>query len=172
MTQLFESPANDTLLSFAVSEVTSSTESGVIDMVVSSTMKRVIIPSIGVDMEIVDEEGISEEEAFLRGAWLLPRTAVPNRDSGNTVIAAHRFLYTSGPNTFYHLDKVKEGDEIIVEWQGERFVYTVSGSKVVPPTAVEILTPTEAPMLTLFTCTPIFTTKNRLVVTAKLSTKE
>lgn len=158
--------AQESLLAFAVPEYASTTPA----TTVSSSTKRLRIPSIGVDMEVVDEPGVGEQEAFERGAWLLPRTAIPGGDPGNAVIAAHRYLYTEGPNTFFHLDKLSEGDEVFVDWRGETYTYIVQDSTVVPPTAVEILEQTDETILTLFTCTPVYTTKNRLVVTAKLST--
>jgi len=128
---------------------------------------RIMIPAIGVNMEIVVDE-TDEQTAFSRGAWLLPGTAEPGGTSGNAVIAAHRYLYTSGPNTFYHLDKLKEGNRILIDWQGKHYTYRVRDSFVVSPQMVEILKQTEKPILTLFTCHPVFTTKSRLVVTAEL----
>lgn len=151
-----------TLLAFDETEQEGNTT----DSFFSTSTNRIAIPSIGVDMEIINEPGITEDAAFERGAWLLPRTAEPSRETGNSVIAAHRFLRTDGPNTFFHLDKLSPGDDIIITWEGETITYRVDDSTVVPPTAVEILTPTEAPRLTLFTCTPVFTTENRLVITA------
>lgn len=132
---------------------------------------RIMIPSIGVNMEIVADES-DEQTAFARGAWLLPGTAEPGGVSGNAVIAAHRYLYTSGPNTFYHLDKLKEGNRILIDWQGKHYTYRVRDSFVVSPQMVEILKQTEKPILTLFTCHPVFTTKSRLVVTAELTETE
>jgi LPXTG-site transpeptidase (sortase) family protein len=128
---------------------------------------RVIIPSIGVDMLIVTDED-NEKDAFARGAWLLPGTAEPGGLTGNTVIAAHRYMYTSGPNTFYHLDKLKIGDQIIVRWREKDYLYIVRETKIVDPSEISILNPTEKPTLTLFTCHPIYTTKSRLVVVGDL----
>jgi len=47
-------------------------------------------------------------------------------------------------------------------------VYTVDRIKQVTATAVEIEAPTARPTLTLYTCTPLWNPKDRLVVTATL----
>ncbi len=154
-----------TLLSF---DVTTST--AVHPEFTASTTYRLIIPRIGVDMPIVVNEP-NEAKGLAAGAWQILGTASPDNSGGygNMVLSAHRYLYTSGPNTFFDLDKLEVGDKIIVWWQGKMYSYTVDASKVVPPSAVEILNPSPTPELTLFTCTPVFTTKNRLVVTARPS---
>jgi sortase A len=77
-------------------------------------------------------------------------------------------MYTSGPNTFYHLDKLKIGDQIIVRWREKDYLYIVRETKIVDPSEISILNPTEKPTLTLFTCHPIYTTKSRLVVVGDL----
>ncbi len=155
-----------TLLSFDIASSTAQ-----IPVATSTLSYRLIIPKIGVDMPIVIDEK-NETRGLAQGAWQIPGTAVPGEEGGygNIVLSAHRYLYTSGPRTFFNLDKLEAGDEISIEWLGKTYVYVVDGSAVVPPTAVEILNPSAEPRLTLFTCTPVFTTKNRLVVTAYLST--
>lgn len=66
------------------------------------------------------------------------------------------------------MDKVKEGDPIIIYWNQKKYVYKAKKIFVVPPTAVEIQDPTEEPTLTIYTCTPLVTAANRLVIQAKL----
>jgi len=127
---------------------------------------RVVIPKIGVDMKIV--EGTDEKIALNQGAWRYPTTSMPNK-GGNTVITGHRFKYRPpSKETFYLLDKLEKGDKFIVYWQGIEYDYEITETKVVEKNAVEILNDTEDPIVTLFTCTPLFTTKQRLVVIGKL----
>jgi sortase A len=124
-----------------------------------------IIPKIGVEMKIV--EGDNETVALNQGAWHLPGTSTPDL-GGNTVITGHRFKYRPpSKETFYLLDKLAVGDEILVNWEGLQYSYTVSETKVVEPTAIEVAYNTDTPQVTLITCTPLFTTKQRLVVVAK-----
>ncbi|MDO8560170.1 MAG: class D sortase [bacterium] len=124
------------------------------------------IPSIGVKMAIT--QGIDSKAALRQGAWLIPGTPTPDR-GGNTVLGGHRYLYRPpSAKTFYNLDKVKAGDAITVTWQGKVYNYKVREVKIVEPYQVEILENTNENILTLFTCTPLFTSKQRLVVVAEL----
>lgn len=99
------------------------------------------------------------------GVWRLPHTSAPDK-GGNTVVVGHRFTY-DGPAVFYHLDKIQKGDDIIVRWKDKIYNYKVDEIKVVPPTEVSVEANTEDPRLTIYTCTPLLTAKNRLVVVAK-----
>jgi LPXTG-site transpeptidase (sortase) family protein len=125
------------------------------------------IPKIGVRASIEEGNSVSVLE---KGIWHRPKTGNPAA-GGNTVFVAHRFLYTSGPNTFYHLDKLAPGDRFAVWWEGTRYEYTVESEGEVRPSATEIELPTSDNRVTLWTCTPLFTAKNRLVVVAKLTKK-
>ena len=98
----------------------------------------------------------------------MPGTSNPE-DGGNTVLAAHRFLYLSGGSTFYALDQAKPGDTFTLNWNGKKYVYTVFLSEVVSDRAVNIKQNTADSIVTLFTCTPLWTSKDRLVVQAKLT---
>lgn len=123
-----------------------------------------VIPKIGVDTQIHEGESIS---TLNKGIWHRPKTSSPDL-GGNTVLAGHRYLYTEGPNTFYNLDKLVVGDKIIIFWKGKEYDYEIVETKVVPPTAIEIEDNTKDPLLTIYTCTPLFTSTDRLVVLAKL----
>lgn len=123
---------------------------------------RLVIPKIGVNVEIVEGQ---DERALWRGIWHLPQTSTPDK-GGNTVLTGHRFQYLAGPRTLYLLDQMQIGDVIIVYWQGKEYDYQVRERRIVNPTAVEILDNTDQPQLTVFTCTPIFSTKQRLVLFA------
>lgn len=127
-----------------------------------SEYNRLYIPSIGVDMKVLEGDF---DSAISRGAWRDPETEVPNK-GGNTVIAAHRFQYTSGPETFYRLDELSEDDVIKIKWEGEVFHYRVYSTGVVSKNAVEILQNNGQEILTLYTCHPLWTSDKRLVVRA------
>lgn len=127
---------------------------------------RVLIPSIGVDMEIF--EGPDEKTLDKGGIWRIPTTSTPDQ-GGNTVISGHRWRYLPPSNsTLYLLDKVKDGEPVIVYWQGKEYDYRISGREVVDPNRVEILNNTATPRLTIFTCTPLYSTKQRLVLYGEL----
>lgn len=124
---------------------------------------RLVIPKIGVDVTIVAGQ---DERALEKGIWYIPNTSSPDR-GGNTVLSGHRFRYLAGPKTLYLLDQMQIGDIIIVYWKGQEYDYQVVERRIVTPDAVEILDPTPEPQLTIFTCTPVFSTKQRLVLVAK-----
>lgn len=125
---------------------------------------RLVIPKIGVDVAIVVSP--NQEEALAKGIWHIPGTSFPDRGS-NTVLSGHRFRFLSGNRTLYLLDKLEKGDPIIIYWKGKEYDYVVTAEKIVGPRAVEILDPTDKPRLTIFTCSPLFSTKERLVLIAK-----
>ena len=125
-----------------------------------------VIPKIGVKTEIVG--GNNAEYAWSKGAWLEPATSTPDK-GGNTVFSAHRFRYLPPhEKTFYLLDKLEAGDTFSVYWEGKEYRYIVRDTKVVLPTDVYIIEPTDESIVTLYTCTPIFSTDKRLVVTGEL----
>lgn len=126
------------------------------------TENTLIIPDIDVRATIL--EGPSAQ-VLMQGIWHRPGTGTPDT-GGNTVLVGHRFLYTSGPNTFYHLDKLRVNDPITVYWKGQRYTYIIDSSTVTSADSFEVEQSTAQPVLTLYTCTPLFTVDKRLVVRA------
>lgn len=127
------------------------------------TENRIVIPSIQINEPIVESNTINSIKDG--GTWRRPNTSSPNKD-GNTVIIGHRF-YGSNVSTFYHLDKVLVGQKLAIYWEGQEILYEVTEVKVVEATALEIEAPSSEKKLTLYTCHPIWTAKQRLVVVAK-----
>lgn len=95
-----------------------------------------------------------------RGPSHWPGTALPGH-VGNTVFAGHR-VTKSRP--FRNIDQLVAGDEVIFTVDGVRSVYVVTGSKVVLPTAMEIVNPTPDATGTLFACHPPGSARYRYVV--------
>lgn len=126
----------------------------------------IVIPRLLMQEKINESKNTS---ALKYGIWRRPNTSTPDKQS-NTVMVGHRFTY-DGAAVFYNLDKVKVDDEIVVYWNKKKYVYTVERIKEVPPTAIEVEDSTADARLTLYTCTPIWSAKNRLVVQAKLTEK-
>lgn len=124
--------------------------------------KQLIIPTLNMNVPVY-EGGVG---ALSKGVWRIPHTSSPDK-GGNTVLAGHRFTY-SARAVFYHLDKVKVGDRLALTWQQKIYEYEVFAVKVVPPTETSIENNTVDPQLTIYTCTPLLTAKDRLVVQAKL----
>jgi LPXTG-site transpeptidase (sortase) family protein len=88
--------------------------------------------------------------------------------SGNAVLYGHDDIEGS---VFARLKDLKAGDEVDVTVAGGSPVaYHVTGRQIVPPTAVQILQPTNDVRLTLFTCWPNWVDTQRVVVTAAPAT--
>ncbi len=124
---------------------------------------RIVIPSIQVDEPILEGPNIGVINKG--GTWRRPNSSAPT-ENNNTVIVGHRF-YGNNVSTFYHLDKVLTGQKLALYWEGEEILYEVTETKVVEATAVAIEAPTTERQLTIYTCHPVWTAKNRLVIVAK-----
>ncbi len=124
---------------------------------------HLFIPQMQIDAEI--HEG-TDARALDKGVWRRPKTSTPDK-GGNTVLVAHRFTYT-GSGVFYNLDKLQKGHTFAVFWDKREYDYEVIEVKVVNPDAIYIEENTKEPIMTLYTCTPMWTAKQRLVVVAKL----
>jgi LPXTG-site transpeptidase (sortase) family protein len=128
-------------------------------------VNRLIITKIGINAPIIDTA--NERYGLNHGAWHLPESTTPDQ-KGNMVISGHRFKYFPPNNlTFYLLDKLTIGDIIFISWQGQDYYYKVTRIKIVKDTDVSILDQSNKKLLTLFTCDPIFSQENRLVVVSE-----
>jgi sortase A len=132
----------------------------------SVSPNRVIIAKIGVNAPIIDSD--SENYGLSKGAWRLPEASTPDK-GGNTVITGHRFKYLPPSNlTFYLFHKLEAGDIVSIIWQDKNYYYRIKEIKIVSADDLSILNQTEKPILTMFTCDPIYSQKNRLVVVSEL----
>ena len=126
---------------------------------------RLIISKIGVNAPIIETD--NQDYGLSLGAWLMPSGSDPG-EIGNTIITGHRFKYLPPNNlTFYLFHKLETGDLVYIIWKGEEMYYEISEIKIVEDTDMSVMNQTDDETLTLFTCTPIYSTKQRLVVTAK-----
>ena len=103
---------------------------------------------------------------LMLGVWHVPGTSTPDK-GGNTVFIGHRFTYIDPEGVFYFLDKVQLHDPITVYWQHRVYSYQVDEIKIVPNTELSVQANTKDPILTLYTCTPVWNPINRLIVIAK-----
>lgn len=125
-----------------------------------------IIPKIGVNIPIIESE--DEEYGLDHGAWKLPKSSTPE-EIGNMVLTGHRFKYLPPSNlTFYLFHKLEEGDIISVIWNNEIYFYRINEKKIVSADDLSILKQSKKSILTIYTCDPIYSTKNRLVIISEL----
>lgn len=124
---------------------------------------HIMVPRMRLDEKI----WVGDNEKLVNmGVWQVPHTSTPDKGS-NTVLVGHRFSYKD-PAVFYHLDKVQPGDLIVVVWDGQIYTYRARDQKIVKPTDVYVEDATDEDILTLYTCHPLWSTRERLVVTAVL----
>ena len=125
-----------------------------------------IIPKIGVDIKIIGGE--DENYGLDRGSWKLPKSSTPD-ETGNMILTGHRFKYLPPSNTtFYLFHKLEVGDIASVIWNNESYYYKIKEIKIVSGDDISILKQTNTSTLTMYTCDPIYSTENRLVVIADL----
>lgn len=120
---------------------------------------RLEIPRL--DLSVMVSEGTSPA-VLRRGAGHLAATALPG-GHGNVAIAAHRDRH------FRPLKDIAPGDEVLLTTLDGTFRYRVSSTEVVDPDDVQVLDPTDEPVLTLLTCYPFYFVGNaphRFVVRA------
>ena len=146
------------------------------------------IPRLGPDYQRVVLDGTSEAQ-LSKGPGHYEGTALPG-EPGNMGLAGHR---VGKGSPFLDLDELRPGDPIVVETVDSWFVYRVlgdpatddfttdpsgiPGQQIVSPSDVEVISPTPnatagaAPTgayLTLTTCHPRYSAKQRLIIHARL----
>lgn len=131
---------------------------------------RIRIPKIGVK-EILVEGTSLPKLAYGPGHYV---DTAPLGGKGTTGIAGHR---TGWGSPFINLDRLGRGDEVILETKTAIYTYRVTSTRIVNPGDYWVLQgdpKSKAPQkLALTTCTPKFTSRDRLIVWADLvSTKD
>ena len=130
------------------------------------------IPALGKDWSKVVVEGTGREE-LKKGPGRMEGTGDFGK-VGNTVVSGHRTTYGA---PFVDLDRLVPGDAVLVETRAAVLTYRVYDSEVVRPTDVAVAlpvprrpgaTPTTS-LLTLTTCNPKYSARERLIVYAELS---
>jgi sortase A len=142
---------------------------------------RIVIPSIGVDAPVVP---ISWHTIEVNGqeqpAWDVPdsyavgwhETSAPLGMYGNTVLNGHN---TTNGEVFRDLYTMEAGDTVVIYSEDAPYTYTVAEVLILPeagqPLEVRLenaryILPTEEERLTLVTCHPYGSLRNRLIVIA------
>ena len=120
-------------------------------------------------------EGVSVED-LKKGPGHIPGTALPG-EIGNVVLSGHRTTYGA---PFSRFDELRPGDAVVLETRDMWFTYEITGSRIVAPTATEVTlpvpgepraTPTKR-LLTMTTCNPKYSAKQRLIIFAEMTIAE
>lgn len=124
---------------------------------------RIEVPEIGVNDIVV--AGVARDD-LKRGPGHFPETPLPGQ-LGNVAIAGHRTTYGQ---PFHDVDKLEPGDDVVMTTPNGTFVYSVVGTQIVAPSDYQVIATSdpEQATLTLVSCHPKWTTRERIVVTAEL----
>ncbi len=129
------------------------------------------IPRFGADYARPLIEG-TDRPVLALGLGHYVGTAGPGR-VGNFSIAGHRTTYG---RPFHDVERLRDGDRVVVETAGEVHVYEVTSRDVVRPSDVAVIapvpddpgaTPTQA-LLTMTSCHPKYSATERYVVHGRL----
>ncbi len=136
---------------------------------------KLIIPKLNVDVPV--HFGISTSEvmsAMNNGVahYVIPGANAFPGQIGNVVITGHSAgdIYSNNQYKFIFsgLERLENGDLIYINYESTRYTYSIVKKEVVEPSNVAAVTPaTDKPQLILVTCTPLGTSRYRLIVTAE-----
>ncbi len=149
-----------------------------IDPTVTQTVSadpRLIIPKLNIDVPVHFGIPLSEVMNAMNDGVAHYRIAGASAypgEIGNLVITGHSAgdVYSSNPYKyiFSGLERLNDGDLIYINYNSVRYTYRVIKKEVVEPSNVAALVVnTDKPLLTLVTCTPLGTSRYRLLVTAE-----
>jgi sortase A len=152
-----ESRAQDTLASQFVTQQPTKPQFG-------GLVGRISIPSINLSKFIV--AGVRTKD-LERGPGLFPGSPLPGQ-LGNVAIAGHRTTFGA---PFSRIDEIHDKEKIILESKDGTFTYIVDGEpKIVSATdtAVAETTNPDIAIITLVSCYPKWTSRQRIIVVATL----
>jgi LPXTG-site transpeptidase (sortase) family protein len=145
-----------------------------IEKIDATAIRRIIIPSLNVNerVDFIPFDGQTWPLAGIREqvAWL-GDTSAPGLGS-NTVLAGHVTLTGGSVGPFHQLNRLQNGDKIIILTDENSYTYVYQSTLVVDRTDMYVTEATQDPQLTLITCTSwdadAYTYLQRLVVMATL----
>jgi LPXTG-site transpeptidase (sortase) family protein len=97
------------------------------------------IPSLGLKTSIV---GVPQTDQGWDVTWLgdnsgwLNGTAFPTWE-GNSVLTGHVYNANGVPGPFFNIKNLKYGDEIIVHFSGEMYIFQVQSTRLLSPTSTD-----------------------------------
>ncbi len=122
---------------------------------------QILIPAIDADYKVV--EG-TDTESLKKGPGHYPETKIPGL-GGTTAIAGHRTTYLA---PFHDIDKLKKGDEIVLEMPYANFRYAVEKTRIVTPDKVGVVRDIGRERLVLSACHPLYSAAQRYIIFGRL----
>lgn len=108
-------------------------------------------------------EGVSPE-VLRSGPGHMPSTALPG-DPGNAVVSGHR---TTWGAPFNRIAELSPGDSVVVETASGTHVYVVTSQFSTLPTDMAVAEPLPGSWLTLTSCHPMGSSRERIITRARL----
>ncbi len=123
---------------------------------------RIAIP--GIDLDAVMVQG-TDTAALQKGPGHYPKTGLPGQ--GTAIgIAGHRTTYLA---PFRHIDRIEEGDEVVLDMPYGDFTYDVEKTRIVKPSDVEIVRDVGYERVVLTACHPLYSAAERYAVFGRLA---
>ena len=140
-----------------------------------SSDSKLIIPKLNVDVPLnfgVGLDGVME--AMNRGVvhYRINGASAYPGEVGNFVVMGHSAgdVYSANQYKFIFsgLERLEEGDITYVHYNSVRYTYRMVGREIIWPTEVaKLALETDKPMMTLVTCWPLGTSRQRLLIRAE-----
>ncbi len=127
----------------------------------------IVIPRLGLRATVIDEDMDPTGHLIIAHGPVITHfrfSATPGQ-SGNYIAYGHDDIEGS---LFRYLPTMRWGDQVALVEGHRRYIYRVTGSRVVLPSDVSVLAQTRKPTITLISCTPYLVDTQRIVVTAAL----
>jgi len=123
---------------------------------------RLAIPRLGLDVVVVYG---TDAAVLRRGPGIHEQTSIPGQ--GELVyIAGHRTTFGA---PFAHIDSLRPGDRVTMEMPYGRYVYRVTGHRIVDDNDLSVLRTRGREELSLQACHPRFRATQRYIVSARLA---
>ena len=126
---------------------------------------KIVLPTL--DRSLYMIEG-TELEDLRKGPGHYSDTPLPG-ERGTVAIAGHRTTYGA---PFRRVDDLGKGDKIRVEMPYGRFTYSVEKTRIVDPTELSVKKKVSYDRLILTACHPLYSAAQRIVVFARLVSRE
>lgn len=146
-----------------VAEVKESNQDNSIDRSSITDLKMVIeIPKIDIEAAVVNG---TTPKYLKEGPGLYEISPLPDSRDANVLIAGHRTTYGAW---FRKVDKLVAGDDIIIKYDNKNYRYKVEKVFVIEKNDWSVTEPQGYPALTLTSCHPPGSSRQRIAVRARL----
>ncbi len=124
---------------------------------------RLIIPQLGINQPV--EAGVTQAH-LQAGPGLYDYAQLPGEEGGNVSIAGHRDIHGA---IFYYIDRLAPGHQLYLVYNGSIYIYAYDTTSIVAANDWEPIYSKGFSCLTLTSCDPIGTSRNRIIVNARLT---